>query len=108
MNALTVLEWTPKPPVVTDSHPKQRYFCPQGKERGLTGVIGQVEGAPRSEVEFYRYADNNYVRLSVRVSDVAWAGVHLTAADLRDVARLCLDAAHDLETFSTSVEEVRQ
>lgn len=99
MSAVPPLEWTPKPPVVTDSHPMQRYFCAPGNEPGLRGVGGQVEGPPPAEVEFYRNAEKDHVRLSVSVSGGAgYAGVHLTAAELRAVARLCLDCAHDLET----------
>lgn len=96
-----VFSHVPRPPIVMDSHPDQRYFCPPGKSIGLGGV-GGLAGKGYSRIEFYRGAmDHNFAQLTFNFNfgDVR-ASICLTADELREVARLCLDCAHDIETVT--------
>lgn len=99
MSAGFIFPHVPRPPTALAEYPKQRRFFTLKNEPDWRGVGGNVKTKPRGEVEFYRYADDNFARLSVSLNDGAgYVGVHLTAEELRDVARLCLDCAYDLMT----------
>ena len=100
MSAPGTFSYVSAPPTVPVSHPKQQYFLPLN-EKNLYGV--RASGDQAGEVLAYRNADLDSADLTMKISFRCQISVTLTATELREVARLCLNAANDLENFPAAV-----
>ena len=89
---------TPRPPHISGTYSYQRWYWGNGT---LASDGVRISLAPHfgNEVELVRYSDCDYAQLSIRLVQHASITATLTADELRAVARMCIDAAHDLDNL---------
>lgn len=97
--------YLPRPPVPpTEDHPTQRYFPTSASCKFGFGIASSREKFV-AVARVMRLAQNNHGELSLRVSALGEAEIMMpfTADELREIAKQCLDCAHDLDTFPAEV-----
>ncbi|WP_428001819.1 hypothetical protein [Acidovorax sp.] len=92
----------PRPPEVNKDHPDQRYFG-----RNDYGGYGMpVQADPDSRIRAHRFASDSVAHLRMFTGHRAGLSAEITAplkpAELRELAQVLLDAAHDIETNSSA------
>lgn len=94
----------PRAPEISARYPDQRYFA-HAPGRGASGLsVSRMPPSWRgSIVTVYRDAHQDHAELGINLMYVAKIDLPLTADELRAVACMCLDAAHDLDTLPAAV-----
>ena len=94
--------YTPRPCAVpSPAHPLQRYFPVQGRNAFGLGV-GSSNAAVMLSARVMRMGSADVGELTICCQMGEMTG-QFSASELRDIARQCLDCAHDLDGFPAAV-----
>lgn len=96
----------PRPASVSSSHPNFRQFLVAVELSAINPYLLQGTDACDTGVRIYRFADQDTARLIVELPHLGEMRLSFNALRLKELARMCIDAAHDLETFPAAVETV--
>lgn len=100
------MNYEPRPPKTSESHPDQRIFRPD-PEKPVAALCSQ-ESAFTSDARLMRFDIDDYVKLTVSVSNYdACASIDLNPLELRMLAQMCVDAAHDLEMHPAAARRAK-
>lgn len=86
-----VFSHVPVGPEIPRSQPNQRYF-PSVEGCSLSGRVAHFQ--------VLRFADQDVASLRIDVLHMSEVRLKLSATELLQVAKICIDAAHDLEANS--------
>ena len=97
-----VFQHQPRPPGIPGSIPDKRDYLAHhagDKPSNFLQACGTTDDLPCSLiVRVNRYSPRGMATVAIATVDCAmWAGAALTPSALRELARMCIDAAHDIE-----------
>lgn len=83
----------------TEDYPNQRYFPVEGESEFGYSVKASQGKKVICTATVYRDGSLDLGKLSIRINGYGELAGKFTAAELRQIARQCLDCAYDIETF---------
>lgn len=97
-----VFQHQPRPPGIPGSIPDKRDYLAHhagDKPSNFLQACGTTDDLPCSLiVRVNRYSPRGMATVAIATVDCAmWASAALTPSALRELARMCIDAAHDIE-----------
>lgn len=98
------MNYEPKPARVKVSHPDQRRFLPSEELAQCYSLPCALPDSYGTGVDLYRHAEKDTVRLTLKIGiGLGEVGLPFNAIQLQELARMCLDAAHDLDAYPAAV-----
>lgn len=93
----------PRPAQLHQDFPYQRRFVPSDELAMCFALQCAFLDSYGVGADLFRDAEKDTVRLSLRLgSGCGEVGLPFNAMQLKELARMCIDAAHDLEAFPSA------